>query len=947
LFSRSTKQSWLRLAGVAFLCSVLAGCGGSGGNTSGGASNTGGGSGNTGGNGGSNPPPVTGTPVADPFHFVGGCLVHGFYDQSRQLLFASNPCLNELDVISGLDFSVKARVPVPQPWGIDQMADGNTLVIGTQAQEILTVNENTLAVTGHPYSAVSPGNFFSPFFPNVVAMANGKVLMIAAEQGIESNDILDGGQFIYEWDSNANTFKQFEPSAATQCPSCWETDSLARSADHKWAVFAGDQFYLYSSDTDSLMSAPFSAVDPPDDSFGVRGYAINADGSEIAVASAGQVTFLDNSMTVLATTPIPYAFQSGRTTVEFSPDDSKLYLQYDMPLAIEEIDAKSYIALGYLSGDAIPGDNLERLLATDSEGQAYVGIDSGLRLVDLTQPPVPNSDSNSLQVPGCPQLDAVLPLSQSQQQSLMNVPSDISIYVGGQPAPLLNSNTMITIPASSVAGPADIECIDSVGDTEVVPDSVSYGVEPLGLSANLLPPDSNPYAYLFGFGFYSGPDLSNTTESPFDGSLTLGGEPGLNPVILGSVGYQTLEGVAFKVPNGSPGESADASVTSTSGTGHLSSVATYYASPTIIPASGLMQLLYDPHRSVVYALKANEVDVLSASTLGWQSPLVFPTGFTAASSSSSMALSPDGSKLVVASLTIGAGGTATGAQLLMLDPDNVSPPSMVSFTAGEPTGSIAITNANTVIFAGYPPLAFNLSTSTVTSLSPPAPFFGMSAVRASADGSRVYAALYNTNTGSVYSIDPATNTVQSEGFGYMYWSDMAVSPDGSQFAAMSEAPGAAGDNDGFFDPALHYLNANAYPGLSPPDDVGVVGAAYSPGGKVLVVPLGDSIEFWNAAQGTLMGRLMTPEELQVITSPDGPAAPMMALDSSGQTIYAISASGVAVMTLPQPIDQMSNQQWAVFKPAVTTGSEFFGTITLRMKAMRRELKSGHRPRKQR
>jgi len=41
-----------------------------------------------------------------------------------------------------------------------------------------------------------------------------------------------------------------------------------------------------------------------------------------------------------------------------------------------------------------------------------------------------------------------------------------------------------------------------------------------------------------------------------------------------------------------------------------------------------------------------------------------------------------------------------------------------------------------------------------------------------------------------------------------------------------------------------------------------MGATFSPAGKVLLVPLGDSIEFWNAAQGALLGRLMTPEELQ-------------------------------------------------------------------------------------
>src|SRR5947199_7543743 len=91
----------------------------------------------------------------------------------------------------------------------------------------------------------------------------------------------------------------------------FEVDSLARSGDHKWAVFAADRFYLYSSDSDSLTTVPLTTVNPPQDEFGVRGYAINADGTKIAVASATQVTFLDHSLTAIATAPIPGAFQTS------------------------------------------------------------------------------------------------------------------------------------------------------------------------------------------------------------------------------------------------------------------------------------------------------------------------------------------------------------------------------------------------------------------------------------------------------------------------------------------------------------------------------------------------------------------------------------------------------------------------------------------------------------
>jgi hypothetical protein len=52
---------------------------------------------------------VTGAAVSDPLHLIGGTLVHGFYDETRKLLFVSNPGLNELDVVSGQDFSIQAR----------------------------------------------------------------------------------------------------------------------------------------------------------------------------------------------------------------------------------------------------------------------------------------------------------------------------------------------------------------------------------------------------------------------------------------------------------------------------------------------------------------------------------------------------------------------------------------------------------------------------------------------------------------------------------------------------------------------------------------------------------------------------------------------------------------------------------------------------------------------
>ncbi len=854
---------------------------------------------------------ITGAAISDPYYAVGGSMVHGFYDESRQMLFATNLGLNEVDVISGQDFSIKARVPVPQPLGIDQMGDGNTIVIGTEAQELVTIDEDTYAVTSHPFSAAGTGGF-TLFFPTVVALANGKVLAIGQEQGIDSSDIVDGGQYIYVWDSNANTFSQLEPNPQNPNDLLWETDSLARSADHKWAVFAGDQFYLYSSDSNSLSTAAFVSVNPPENEFGVRGYAVNADGSEIAVVSADQVVFLNSSLQVLGITPISGAFQTSRSAVKFSPDGSKLFLEYALPLSIEELDAHVYTDLGSLSGTVIPDeDNLERLLDVDSQGRGYVGIDSGLRIVNLTQSPEPPSAINPDPY-ACPELDTALPLSTSKQVPLSFAFKDASVYVGGQPAPLTGDGTAVNIPASTVSGPADVECIDTYGNEAVVLNGVSYGVKPYALGANLLPATGNPTTYLFGFGFQ--PSSSSM--------VTLGGESVASFQFSSGAGFGMLDGDAIEVPNGTAGQPVNgATVSSAYGSGTLSSpIATYYAAPTIVPASGIAQLTFDPQRNRLYALKASEVDVLDAASLQWESPLTIPAAATG--SLNTMELTPDGSKLVVGGLT------GANPEIVVLDPDNNLPPSVIPITRGGLYGSFAITEFNTVVMPGSPGAVLDLATSTFTGL----PYWNAGVIRASPDGSCLYTASLNNSGGQVSSVDPATYALQSESFAFLFWTDLAVSPDCSRFAAVDAPPGAAGDLVGFFNSSLQYINSNAYPDFSPPDDSGVIGVTFSPQGKVLVVPLGDSLEFWDAAKGTLISRVITPAELQVLVYPENAVSPVVALDSAGQTVYGLTANGIIVITLPEPIDDMTPMQWPEVR-AVAKQSALRGIASSRAAAL--------------
>ena len=287
-----------------------------------------------------------------------------------------------------------------------------------------------------------------------------------------------------------------------------------------------------------------------------------------------------------------------------------------------------------------------------------------------------------------------------------------------------------------------------------------------------------------------------------------------------------------------------------------------------------------------------------------------------------MALSPDGTKMVVAALD---------QHLVVLDPDSPSQATVYTCNAASnyETISISITQSNVAIVTGPCSLALGLTTVAITHGN-----LGLGLFRASADGSHVYGADIINNGGAVTAVDVSTFATQTEAFGEQFWTDVAVSPDGSQFAAILAPPWADGDFIGFFDSSLHYSFTNVYPLLSPPTGTGVVGVTYGPQGKVVAVPLGDSVELWDAAKGTLRARLMTPEELAVLVYPETSAGGQIAFDPTGQYLYAISASGLTVFKLPAPVDQIPNIPWPFPVGLVGGQQPYQGTPAARMAAMR-------------
>jgi hypothetical protein len=848
----------------------------------------------------------TATPVAMPFTITGGYIIKAFYDESRQLLFATNLLLNEVDVLSGKDLSLKARVSIAQPFGIDQMPDGKTLVVGTMTQSFYTINEDTLTTTRY----LAP-NFTQLLSTTVllvpVAMANGKVLFMSKDIGVGAADIfVFGAQAIIEWDSATRQFSMpfYVPYMSL------EIDNLKRSADRNWAAFSADKFYIYSSAQDSLVS---SSVPMSNTSFGVRDFAINSTGSEYAVVSALSVSFYDSALDLLGTRSLDptLGFNFEYWNTQFSSDDSLLYWKLALGgigSILDVVNTSSFSQVGTVTAQFGTDDLLEPMfLWIDSKERAFFATRGAIVLLDCSSP----RSANPYFIRPTGPDPISIPINQSAAITFTNsgIPLGTSVTFGGQLAPVESNNTnnspvVVQAPASSVAGPVNLVFTQPDGEAMLEPQRFVYGADIAAATSTLVPPIGNPILALYGYGILNGP--STPPKVPI---VSIGGQPVTNMAV--NIYADIPQELFLELPNGIPGP-ADIVLTSNTGTSTLKGGITYIPFAAVIPASGLLQLVYDTHRNLLYALQSTQIQVFDPVSLKWTNTLR-PAG-SAGVGYIAMAITPDGSQILVLD--------ATANSLTVFNPDDPSQSTsdpLPSTSSG--VQNIAVTSTGKAfIGSSHPPLEFDIATHTFKTLSTNTTV-ELRLFVATADGTHM-AAVTNNSGGTVAVWHSSNDTFTAQGLpsfcgiGYcLVWTDLAISPDGNIVAPLAGNQALAGVGVGFFDEQLHFTNRNVYPDLAPPDLPAAQGAIFSSSGLTLLTPLVDSIDFVDTQTGTLRGRLLMPSLLPLL--PGGGGTPgVIALNPNQQTIYAISSSGLAVVTLPKVVDQITPPAWPyVAKPA--------------------------------
>jgi hypothetical protein len=250
---------------------------------------------------------------------------------------------------------------------------------------------------------------------------------------------------------------------------------------------------------------------------------------------------------------------------------------------------------------------------------------------------------------------------------------------------------------------------------------------------------------------------------------------------------------------------------------------------------------------------------------------------------------------------------AIAKSLTVFNPDNPSQSISTSITpsTGATLENVVTTSTGQAFIASLngSPIEFNLATNTYSMTNI---FSGLpSRLVATADGNFVAGVNQNSGSGTIDIWDSVGGSAAQSIANDIVWVDVAVSADGSLFAALEGDAGAAGVAVAFFDGGLHFTNATVYPDLAPPDQPFGTGAIFSSSGHTLLSPLGDSIDFFSTQTGTLQGRLLMPELLPIADLTSG----VIALDPNQQTIYAISASGLTVATLPSGVDQIAPFPW--------------------------------------
>jgi len=844
------------------------------------------------------------------------------YDALHNLIFSSNPSWNCVDVISNATHKIIKSIPVRSPRGIDITQNNSTVWVQGESVNIYGINTNSLQATEYtiPKGPVAPDGF--PVF-----FSDARLLALS-----------DGSIFIYFSASGAGG----SPPVGIWNPQSQQMTVVASGVNSMLGipVRSGDGTRVYAPGSATESASGMSVYNVSSKTLTTLNsgttynpiVAVNHDGSELVLGNSSSMSLYNSNLTLLGAVPgtstgfgPDFLLDGG---LLFSADGTKLYeiAQYGLP-AILTIDASNPSNLSVLgvaptsdSQAAGAASSTPTPFAIDATGMVLAIQNYGISFEDSTfyqtyatnQPTVNGGVGYSSAYAG--------PLAGGTTSTLYTFPNltpdvwfgqtrgSASISPGaGSTAP---GEVTFTSPPSSTPGPVNVKFIYPDGEQTLAAQLFSYSTFPEYAVMSGSSPTGGAPAQVIGYGL---------PQDPSGGTVTVGSNTATITSAAGLYAPFSAEPIPSTVlnytfPAGSPGL-ADLTVITPIGTGTLPKSIFYAKSVTdYSSADTFTAVLFDAKRNQLYLSAGDHIDVFSTASNQFVTPLQ-PAAVGAQKEFAGLALTPDGSQLIVADWLDSSIG--------VINPDTLStfaiPLPLSTPITVCPSGPlyVAATSANQafVDMGGLPPgcsgLTYiaNLQTHAVAVSECTGP-----GLDASADGNFVVI----DNGPCIYSVQNASFIQASFPFAQLGFG-VGISGDANVIASNQILGDINGNILGSLaEPVALYgspTNSNP-PELLLRPRLNVSGSLY-----YLAYP--NFFEIIDVAHAILRMRFSLTETVQSTAS-------SLAIDSGGRYVYLLTNQGLTVVDLgaaPLSIGHLSPQNAAPGTQVTVRGSGFDSSIT--------------------
>jgi hypothetical protein len=813
---------------------------------------------------------------------TGGGLFQAVFIPALKLVFATNTLLNEVDAISTNDLSIRARIPVPKPYGIDASSDGKRVYVGTSAQTLAVIDPAQLEVVEN----VVPPNSQASWFP--LCLGN-KVLLTGQAPNVAPDLLSRGGQLIL-WDPSSSTFQDITGLFPA-------TGLVSRSGDGSKLLVADNStrstISIYDVATGGVIQAneqlPANAL---------VAVAMNSNGTQFVITEGHQLFFYDQNLKPINTVSVNVAV--GYWGMSYTPDDHYLYAQWTgvgNP-QILVVDATKIQIAGFIPAAFSPNNPIP--LTLDQSGNLLVAANGGMGFIPF-QPSLTLGAGPTFPVNARWNPEQTSPGQSVQTQlTASGFEPDMQVYFGLTGVSTLSVVTgsygplTVQAPGLTVPGPVNTVLQFPDGWFNLLPDAFSYGPTALQLTPASGPAAGGNQVVLYGYGF---------NYSPSQLKLTVGGKP----AAVSSSGANNIsdtfpvDSATFTMPPGNPGF-ADVTLTTPTGSVTIRAGYEYLETATVVPAtSNLAQIIFDSKRNLVYASAGSAIAIFSPQTMQFLQP-IHPPGGAVNARYEGLALTPDSSLLIAADganhsvAIINVDSPSQGrtvvlsnpSSTLCLPPSNELPYSQPNWIATTSTGKAFIEQSVGISSTVELDLASGQFRYRCD-------VFDQSPITASADGSKVVFAAVGGFPGAVGIWDAVTDSFKSQII-YSTLGDVSVSADGTRIVSTDEDQLDPFNNSYLFDSSLRLLNYTFYPDLAPPQGRWVPGIKLNATGSLYILPRLQGVDILDAQTGALREQIVTPEPLltpqNVVNVLNG-----IALDETNRRIFAISASGLTVLQL--------------------------------------------------